>query len=410
MVGIALFIPVFAQTLIATILHGPHGVLLRLIYIQHLTAILSLINIQHLTTADSSPALRVILIADSFHLQHVFTTDALVAALIEKYRGIVAIIDNGITHQCRALLPAGTLHILLGITGGHGLRQSHAVTTLYILLTGRHMHPTHHIRPTLHHQSVRVIAEPSWHTNTDARPFIRGALGVSVYHHHTIVQPYFTFGKACFAESCAGSDAVGCFAVDNKPRLHHIQIPIPPRPEVKAFDSLLSRDRTCFARLHGHRLTVETSHLTSVCIHHPHGKSKSSRRYILVLHLALCMNHSLMSCHIYIRSVDVGSRGAEVRIKWQCLVEFARDMQPHVFGQTAVVGIEVIVVPLITTVQHPIAVLPIVVATHGYHVLAFLDIRCDVEAKGHHAIIREAHFLSVHPYVGTLTGTLELNE
>ena len=148
----------------------------------------------------------------------------------------------------------------------------------------------------------------------------------------------------------------------------------------------------------------------SLCIHHPHGKSKSSRRYTLVLHLALYMNHGLMSCHVYIRSVDVGTRGAEVRIKRQCLIEFIRDVQPHVLWQTAVVGIEVIIVPLVAAIQHPIAVLPIVIASHGNHVLAFLDIRCDIKSESHHAIVREAHFLTVHPYVSSLTRTLELNE
>ena len=62
-------------------------------------------------------------------------------------------------------------------------------------------------------------------------------------------------------------------------------------------------------------------------------------------------------------------------------------MQPDVLGQTAVVGIEVVIVPLVTAVQHPIAVFPVVITAYGYHVLAFFDIRSQVEAKGHHAIV-----------------------
>ena len=85
-------------------------------------------------------------------------------------------------------------------------------------------------------------------------------------------------------------------------------------------------------------------------------------------------------------------------------------MQEHVLRQTSIVGIKVIVVPLVAAIQYPIAVLPIIVATHGYHVLSFFYIRCQVKSKSHHAIIREAHLLSIQPHIGTLTGTLELNE
>ena len=67
-VGVAPLVPVLSQTLVATILHGPHGVLLRLIDIQHLAAILRLVNIEHLTAANGAAAVRVVLVANGLHL------------------------------------------------------------------------------------------------------------------------------------------------------------------------------------------------------------------------------------------------------------------------------------------------------------------------------------------------------
>ena len=85
-------------------------------------------------------------------------------------------------------------------------------------------------------------------------------------------------------------------------------------------------------------------------------------------------------------------------------------MQPHILWQTTIIGIKIFIIPLIATIQCAVAVRPTVVAAYGYHVLSFFNIRCQVKSKSHHAIIREAHLLSIQPHIGTLTGTLELNE
>ena len=70
---IAVFIPVFAQSLVAAILHRPHGMFLRLIDIQHLAAVFRLVDIQHLTAADGPTAIGVVLVAYLLHLQHVLS-------------------------------------------------------------------------------------------------------------------------------------------------------------------------------------------------------------------------------------------------------------------------------------------------------------------------------------------------
>ena len=83
MVRIRIIVPVFAQSLVATIFHSPHGMLLRLVDIQHLAAIFSLVDVEHLTRTDGPAAMGIILVAQCLHLEHVLLANALVAALVE---------------------------------------------------------------------------------------------------------------------------------------------------------------------------------------------------------------------------------------------------------------------------------------------------------------------------------------
>ena len=69
-----------------------------LVDIEHLTTILRFIDIKHLAAADGTPSEGIISITDPLHLKHVLTADTLVATLVEKNRGIITVVDNGITH------------------------------------------------------------------------------------------------------------------------------------------------------------------------------------------------------------------------------------------------------------------------------------------------------------------------
>ena len=141
--GVGIFVPILAQSLVAAILHGPHGMLLRLVDVKHLAAILGFVDVEHLTAADGAATMGVVLVADGFQLQHVLTADALVAAFVEDDARVVAVVDDGIAHQAGALRPAGALHVLLSVASGHGLEQAYAVAALNVLLPRRYVHPTH---------------------------------------------------------------------------------------------------------------------------------------------------------------------------------------------------------------------------------------------------------------------------
>ena len=180
--GVAVAVPVFAQTLVATVFHGPHGMLLRLVDIEHLAAIFRLVDIQHLPAADGSSAVWVVGVADLFQFEHVLTRDALVAALIEQNAGIVAVVDDGVAHQFLTLCPARTRHILLGIPGRHGLDQSHTVARLDVLFPWCDMHPAYQITARFHHQVIAIVAQPGRHRDAYTGPLVAGALGIAVHH------------------------------------------------------------------------------------------------------------------------------------------------------------------------------------------------------------------------------------
>ena len=71
MVGVAPSVPVFAQSLVAAVFHGPHGVFVRFVDVEHLAAIFGLVDVEHLAAADGTTAIGVIGVAQAFHLQHV---------------------------------------------------------------------------------------------------------------------------------------------------------------------------------------------------------------------------------------------------------------------------------------------------------------------------------------------------
>ncbi len=122
------------------------------------------------------------------------------------------------------------------------------------------------------------------------------------------------------------------------------------------------------------------------------------------------MDYGFTARDVEVGGVNISSCSAEVAIKRQSLVEFAGEVQIDVLGQTAVVGIEVAVVPLVSAVEHSVAVGPAVVAAHRDDVVALFDIRSEVEAEGHHAVVGKAHLLAVEPYVGSLPCSFELDE
>ena len=70
---------------------------------------------------------------------------ALVATLVEKDRGRVAVVDDCVAHYFEALGPFASVGVALGVARRHSLNQTYTVAALYILLVGACMHPAHKV-------------------------------------------------------------------------------------------------------------------------------------------------------------------------------------------------------------------------------------------------------------------------
>ena len=149
-----IIVPEQPRAFVAGILMHPNRLGCALIDVEHLAAILGHFARQHLSRADGPAAVRIVLIAHFLHLSHVIFADALVAALIEKNAGVVAVVDDGVAHQLDPLIPLPAFGIAFGIARRHRFDQAHAVARFDILLPRRDVHPANQVRIPIHHQFV----------------------------------------------------------------------------------------------------------------------------------------------------------------------------------------------------------------------------------------------------------------
>ena len=167
---------------------------------------------------------------------------------------------------------------------------------------------------------------------------------------------------------------------------------------------------TCFAWLYGGKGALKQGDLFAIHIKHLGKEGKLTGLTILVAHLRFSMNGGLVTWNVEIGSIDIGTCGAQIAIQRQGLVKLVGNVQEHVLGYAAIVGIKVTVVPLVTTVVLARTVGPAVIATYGNGVAAFLDVRSEIETTGHHAILAKTKMLSVQIKIGALAHTFELNK
>ena len=272
---VGILVPILSETLVATILHGPHGVFGRAVDIKHLASILGVVNIQHLARTDGAAAVRVITVAYGLHRIHVFGTDAEVARLIKQYGGIVTVIDYGIAHHLLALLPLTPLTVFLGVARRHSLDETYAVTRLDILLPRGDMHPAYKVAARLDHESVGIITEPRRHGEPDGRPLVGGALGITVYLYQAVVEPYLALAKTCLSEPRACRHLVDAAPlVVHKLGVHIIEITVTPAPEIQTADTLGGFQDACLAGGEGEPVAIEGFHLFAVGIPQRHAIGK----------------------------------------------------------------------------------------------------------------------------------------
>lgn len=216
------FVPVFAQAFVAAIFGLYHGVVFALVDVEHLTAVFGFAHVEHLARTDGPSAMRVILVANGNHFEHMLTADGLVSTFVEDDTRIVAVVDNGVAHHLFALLPAAAFDIFFGITGREHLHESHSVARLDILFPRGDVHPSHEVGIAFDHEPVGVVAQPRRNRHTHTGPFVAGALGIALELDYPVVEPYLAVSETGLAESGRRHHLIDYFPVDQ-------QVGWPPR-------------------------------------------------------------------------------------------------------------------------------------------------------------------------------------
>ena len=152
------------------------------------------------------------------------------------------------------------------------------------------------------------------------------------------------------------------------------------------------------------------AHFLAVSVQNLGEEAERARLGILILYLRFSIYRYLLSCNIIVAAIDIGTRGLEIIVEWKGLIKLVGDVEEHILRNTAIVGIEVLVVPLEALTAGAFTIAPGVIYTYGDDVLTLFNIRCQVETACHHTILGISHFLAVEPDVGTEAHALELDE
>ena len=331
--------------------------------------------------------------------------DGIVAAFVEQYAGRVAQIDDGVAHQLNTLAPPAAFGVFLGIARRHRLNQAHTVAAFGILLRGGYVHPADNVATALHKEVIGIVAEPRRHTHTHSGPFVGRTLGIAVHHDDTVVQSDHSVFEFRFSESG------GChYLIFADSSFHFIEIAVAPRPEMQSSDSFLSFQHSSFSGANVDRLTLEARYHFSVRVLDLDFQTLADRLVRLVSDLTFDSDSGFTRRDVEILAVDIGSRCSEVGIERQRLIYVVADVEPHVFVQAAVVGVEVAVAPLIARSGRRFLCFPGVVADNLDGVFAGLKAVGDVEAESHDAVVAVAERTAVEQHFGSLARALKLDE
>ena len=72
------------------------------------------------------------------------------------------------------------------------------------------------------------------------------------------------------------------------------------------------------------------------------------------------------------------------------------DVQPYIFGDTAIIGIKVLIAPLVFRARRPFFIIPVIVdADCDYIFLSVLNIRSQIKTDSHDTILVQADILKI---------------
>ena len=108
-----------------------------------------------------------------------------------------------------------------------------------------------------------------------------------------------------------------------------------------------------FAWLQGISFAIKMAHFLAVSVQNLGEEAERARLGILIPYLRFCIHRYLLSCNIIVAAIDIDTCGLEIIVERKSLVKFVGDVEEHILWNTAIVGIEVLVVPLETSTEAP---------------------------------------------------------
>ncbi len=272
------------------------------------------------------------------------------------------------------------------------------------------MHPADGICSACHHQSVGIVAQPCRYAQAHGWPFVARALGIAFHLYHLSVQTNHSVTELRSAEASACNHFIKHLPfLIFQTCLDVVEISSADRPPFDAGGRELGLQYAGFARLESDLgIVADNLHVL-----HPRSincQAECARLVAFIPHLRLHADGCCMGIDISFLEINISTGGLQVGIEGEGLIDFVGYIKPHVLRYSAIVRIEVLVVPLINAVARFLMIGPTVVGPHFQQVLSFLDIRCEVESESHDAILAHADELSVEIDFSCLAHTFKLDE
>jgi len=94
--------------------------------------------------------------------------------------------------------------------------------------------------------------------------------------------------------------------------------------------------------------TLKPAHLTVILVKDSASIGERPRFVVVISHLRLGMNRHLFSGNVIVFAINIHTLGLEIRVQGQRLIQLVGHVQPHILGNAAIVGVEILVVPLVS--------------------------------------------------------------
>ena len=289
------------------------------------------------------------MLAQIDHLLHLVGRNHGVPCLPEEDAGVVAKVDDGIAHHLDALVPLASRDISLAVAGRTDLDDAETREGIRIHLLRRNVHPAHVVAVALADHSGGVVVHPVGIACADASPFIGRALGKSLEVDELFVDVKAARARAALelglAEASLQAIDIDHFPVHFQYGVDVVKVGVFDAPKARVGDGAGGGHDAFFAVHHVNRIAIELHTNASVVVDDD-GREAHLRTVARgVVDLGIDGDVGGLLRDVEVAGVDVDALALQAVVEGQGLVDLARDMQPDMAVDAAVVGIEVVPAP-----------------------------------------------------------------